>query len=212
MSKSTALRKFVQEQYHLLGEDREKFLTNVADDVEWTVNGPAELAKCGSFAGRDGIREFFKKLEENWQFAAPLELIEIFEVPHLDLVIARTKECGINQKSRQRFVAHGTHLWKIEVPIKSNIGGKADWKVKGFLEYLVVWDGEEEISKIPKINSFFLGSSKSSPSPSSSSPSSSSTVDDEAKKERIGLEIDPGSIDKNVLNGEHFGIHGGDPR
>ena len=196
----TGLEEFVRDQYALLAADREMFLVNVTEDVEWTVLGPAELTKCGSYTGREGVRDFFNKLDANWQFSSPLELVEIFEAPHLGVVVAITREHGTNKKSGQRFVARGTHLWKIEGPSIVGPDQRCGLRVKGFQEFLVVWDGEDEISMVPEMKSLIL-----------SVPSSS--VDDDAKKKgEGGLQIDAGAFDKNVSNANsvHFGIHGGD--
>lgn len=189
--------EFVKEQYRLLFEDKEEFLKNCSADITWIVNGPAELTKCGRFSGRDGVRDFFKKLDSNWEFDAPIEIAEIFEVPHRDLVVGITKEKGKNRITGKQFVARGTHLWKISP--RGPDGDRTGRKVLGFTEFLCVWDGPEEIALVPKMESLILGI-----------PSSTTEDLDETKKASL-LMPDPGSLHKpEGSKGNHFGISGGD--
>lgn len=181
---------FVKEQYRLLFEDKEKFLENCCEKIVWIVNGPAELSKCGRFSGRDGVRDFFGKLDASWNFDRPIEMLDIFEVPQHDLVVGITQESGINRVTGKRFVARGTHLWKLSASLRGPYSDRTDGpKVLGFTEFLCVWDGDEDILKVPVLEPLI-------------------TTDDAKKATMIS---DPGSLEKSLgSKGNHFGIHGGD--
>jgi hypothetical protein len=179
---------------------REEFLSYCTPDLEWVVNGPADLTKCGAWSSRDGVRGFFKELDANWEFTEPIEIPQIFEVPHLNIVFAITKEIGINKITNKPFCARGAHLWKL-TPTSNKKGGEK--KVCGFLEWLCVWNGEDEISKLPEMKALLLGmSTLDQMEKENATPATAAATT---------LIPDPGQGGTHAgTSGAHFGIKGGD--
>lgn len=61
----------VQRIYEAVGNgDIPTLLDQLADDVEWTYQGPSVIPFAGTRRGREGVAEFFSLLGENLEFEA----------------------------------------------------------------------------------------------------------------------------------------------
>src|SRR5438105_468972 len=57
--------QIVKNMYDAFGRgDIATLLNSLADDVEWTVHGPASIPSSGTYRGTAGVSNFFKKLSE----------------------------------------------------------------------------------------------------------------------------------------------------
>ena len=135
---------------------RDHFLTHCHESIQWTVHGPSELSKCGLFKGRDGVADFFTKLDENWKFTAPIKFLDTIATEDARAVIVTTEEHGINRITKEPFVARGCHLWNLS---KTREGQKPDcpvgkaYTVLGFTEWLCVYNGKTGMANVPPVGS-----------------------------------------------------------
>lgn len=110
--------------------DLEGFLNLCDENIEWVVNGPAALAKCRAFKGRDGVREFLRILGENWDFSSfePREFIADGST-----VVVLGEETGSDKASARPFSNRWVHVFDVR-------GGT----IVRFREFLCHWIGDQQ--------------------------------------------------------------------
>jgi uncharacterized protein len=109
--------------------DIEGFLNLCAEDIEWVVNGPANLEKCKAFKGRDGVREFLDILAGSWEFSSftPRQFIADGQT-----VVVLGEETGKDKISGSRFGNRWVHVFDVQ--------GE---QVVRFREFLCHWTDEQ---------------------------------------------------------------------
>jgi uncharacterized protein len=103
--------EIVQDVYRRFAEgDLEGFLSLCAPDIEWVVNGPAELEKCRAFSGLDGVRDFLAILNHTWHFTsfAPREFID-----GGNRIVVLGEEQGTDRQSGQIFENRWAHVFTV---------------------------------------------------------------------------------------------------
>jgi uncharacterized protein len=105
------------------------FLSLCADDIEWVVNGPANLEKCKAFKGRRGVREFLDILAGNWEFSS--------FVPHQFIADGKTvvvlgEETGQDKSSGRRFENRWAHVFDVQ-----------EGQIVRFREFLCHWTDQQ---------------------------------------------------------------------
>lgn len=110
-------------------EDFSGFLELCADDIEWVVNGPANLVKCQTFHGKSGVDDFLDILRHSWQFHSftPRQFIE-----SASTVVVIGEETGIDQLFNEPFVNRWVHMFDVE-----------QQQIVRFREFLCHWTGEQ---------------------------------------------------------------------
>jgi len=119
-----------QEIYRLFGAGNlEGVLELCAPDIEWVVNGPAELEKCRAFQGRDGVRRFFRILGGIWTFRSfvPREFLVQGES-----VVALGEEIGNDKHTAIPFQNRWVHIFDVK-----------DGQLVRFREFLCCWFGDQ---------------------------------------------------------------------
>ena len=151
-------KEFVTGLYENLGvdktaEERAHLLTHCHESIQWTVHGPFELGKCGMFKGRDGVADFFTKLDQAWEFTAPIQILDMIVTEDARAVIVTTEERGINRATKEPFIARSCHLWNLSVAGEGEEKKKLGktFVVIGFTEWLCVYNGEGGMAKVPPI-------------------------------------------------------------
>jgi ketosteroid isomerase-like protein len=122
--------QIVKEIYRRFAEgDLEGFLSLCANDIEWVVNGPAELEKCRAFKGIDGVREFLTILDRTWHFTSfnPREFID-----GGDRIVVLGEERGTDRHSGESFENRWAHVFTVR-----------DGVVVTFREFLCHWSGNQ---------------------------------------------------------------------
>ena len=109
--------------------DIDGFLNLCAEDIEWVVNGPADLEKCKAFKGRRGVREFLDILTDSWEFSSfsPNEFLT--DGPK---VVVLGEENGRDRKSGTPFENRWVHIFHAN-----------NEKIIRFREFLCHWTGEQ---------------------------------------------------------------------
>lgn len=127
-------------------EKRHDFLKHIHPEVQWTVNGPASLSKCGMWKGKEGVMQFLMELDKCWVFEQPITIIDAIEMDDPRTVVVTSFEKGHYLDTKIPFMAKSTQLWNFSPEDKDGVR-----LVLGFTEHLCVWAGEEEIKKMPPI-------------------------------------------------------------
>ncbi|KEI72629.1 nuclear transport factor 2 family protein [Endozoicomonas elysicola] len=111
------------------------FIDLCHEDIHWVVNGPADLKKCQSYRGKQGVQQFLDILGETWTFSSfnPKEFIV-----QGDTVVALGEESGKDISRDQPFYNRWAHIFTIE-----------NGRLVQFREFLCCWFGEE---KAPDMN------------------------------------------------------------
>ena len=120
----------VKEVYRRFAEgDIDGFLKLCADDVEWVVNGPANLEKCRSYRGIDGVRAFLAILDRTWAFSSftPREFID-----GGDKVVVLGEETGTDLATGGHFENRWAHVFTVR-----------DRLIVTFREFLCHWSGQQ---------------------------------------------------------------------
>jgi ketosteroid isomerase-like protein len=104
--------------------DIDGFLALCADNIEWVVNGPADLEKCKAFQGRRGVQQFLDLLAQ-WEFSsfAPREFIVGERT-----VVVLGEEAGSDKASGHRFSNRWAHVFDVQ-----------DGQIVRFREFLCHW-------------------------------------------------------------------------
>ncbi len=122
--------QIVRQVYERFGEgDLEGFLALCADDIEWTVNGPASLRKCQTFRGRAGVQRFLDILQGDWEFASFAPRQFIAEGP---VVVVLGEETGSDKASGRPFENRWAHVFDV-----------AGERIVRFREFLCHWPGDQ---------------------------------------------------------------------
>ena len=90
--------------------DIDGFLTLCADNIEWVVNGPANLEKCKAFKGHSGVQQFLDLLA-GWEFSSftPREFIVDGQT-----VVVLGEEAGTDKKSGIGFENRWAHVFDVQ--------------------------------------------------------------------------------------------------
>lgn len=105
------------------------FLSLCTDNIEWVVNGPASLAKCSTFVGRDGVQEFLNILGETWEFSEFTPRQFLTDGP---TVVVLGEESGRDKQSGTQFQNRWVHVFDVK-----------DEKIVRFREFLCHWTGDQ---------------------------------------------------------------------
>ncbi len=103
--------EIVKDTYnHFTEGDIAGFLSLCADNIEWVVNGPANLEKCKAYKGRSGVQPFLDILA-GWEFSsfAPREVIVDGES-----VVVLGEETGTDKSSGKRFSNRWVHIFTVQ--------------------------------------------------------------------------------------------------
>ncbi|MEA3275668.1 MAG: nuclear transport factor 2 family protein [Pseudomonadota bacterium] len=106
------------------------FLNLCSENIEWVVNGPATLEKCGSFRGRGGVQEFLNILGESWEFSAFTPKQFLMDGP---TVVVLGEEQGKDKRSGVQFENRWVHVLDVK-----------DGQVIRFREFLCHWPGDQK--------------------------------------------------------------------
>jgi ketosteroid isomerase-like protein len=101
----------VRDTYEAVGRgDVAALLDLVADDVEWTFQGPAVIPFAGTRRGRDGVRHFFSLVAEHLRFEQfePRELVS-----HGDTVVVLGFERSLVKATGRTFEQHWAHVYRL---------------------------------------------------------------------------------------------------
>ena len=109
--------------------DVDGFLTLCADNIEWVVNGPANLEKCKAFTGRSGVRKFLEIVAGSWEFSSftPQQFFTVGQT-----VVVLGEETGKEKSSGIRFENRWAHVFDVQ-------GGQ----IVRFREFLCYWTDEQ---------------------------------------------------------------------
>ena len=101
----------VQQGYEALGRgDIPALLDLMADDVEWTLQGPPVIPWAGTRRGREGVAEFFSLLGENLEF----ERFEPREfVAQGDTVVVLGYERSLVKPTGRTFEQEWAHVYTL---------------------------------------------------------------------------------------------------
>ncbi len=109
--------------------DTDGFLALCADNIEWVVNGPANLEKCKAFKGTSGVQQFLGLLSD-WEFGsfAPREFIIDGQT-----VVVLGEETGTDKNSGMRFENRWAHVFDVR-----------DGQIVRFREFLCHWTNPQQ--------------------------------------------------------------------
>ena len=101
----------VQQNYEALGRgDIPALLDLMADDVEWTLQGPPVIPWAGTRRGREGVAEFFSLLGETLEF----EQFEPREfVAQGDTVVVLGYERSLVKPTGRTFEQEWAHVYTL---------------------------------------------------------------------------------------------------
>ncbi len=102
----------VQQGYEALGRgDIPALLDLMADDVEWTLQGPSVIPWAGTRRGREGVAEFFSLLGETLEF----EQFEPREfVAQGDTVVVLGYERSLVKPTGRTFEQEWAHVYTLK--------------------------------------------------------------------------------------------------
>jgi len=109
--------------------DIDGFLNLCADNIEWVVNGPANLDKCKAFKGPSGVRQFLAILARSWEFKSftPRQFLVDGQT-----VVVLGDETGKDQVSGATFENRWAHVFDVR--------GE---QIVRFREFLCHWTDEQ---------------------------------------------------------------------
>ena len=122
--------EIVKNVYNRFAEgDIAAFLALCADNIEWVVNGPANLEKCKAYKGRSGVQQFLDILAE-WEFSsfAPREFIVDGQT-----VVVLGEETGTDKRSGIPF----ENRWAYVFDVKNG-------QIVRFREFLCHWTDQQQ--------------------------------------------------------------------
>lgn len=101
--------QLVQQGYAAFGHgDIPGVLALCTDDIEWTQPGPAELPATGTYHGKEGVADFFRRLGEHLTFAR----FEPYDfVAQGDKVIALIHITATPKASGEQFTSEDAHVF-----------------------------------------------------------------------------------------------------
>ena len=108
--------------------DMEGILGHCAEDVEWVVNGPADLERTRAFEGVEGVGKFLETIDHGWKyrFAAPREFIDAGEK-----IVVLGEAAGKERGTDEPFKSRWAHVFTV----------KND-RVVSFREFICYWRGD----------------------------------------------------------------------
>jgi len=119
---------------HVANGDMDAIVGHCSEDVEWVVNGPADLERSRAFEGPEGVRDFLATIDRGWKyrFAAPREFIDAG-----DKIVVLGEAEGKERTSEKPFKSRWCHIFTI----------KGD-KVVSFREFICHWVGDDSPPKM----------------------------------------------------------------
>jgi uncharacterized protein len=126
---SSAL-EVVKDVYSRFAEgDIDGFLNLCDENIEWVVNGPANLEKCRAFKGRHGVKEFLDVLVGSWEFSSftPRQFIADGQT-----VVVLGEEAGKDKSSGIGFENRWAHVFDVR-----------EKQIVRFREFLCHWTDQE---------------------------------------------------------------------
>jgi len=119
---------------HVANGDMDAIVGHCSEDVEWVVNGPAQLERSRAFEGPEGVRDFLDTIDRGWKyrFAAPREFIDAG-----DKIVVLGEAEGKERTSEQPFKSRWCHIFTIQ-----------NDKVVSFREFICHWVGDETPPKM----------------------------------------------------------------
>ena len=109
--------------------DVDGVLALCGENVEWVVNGPADLEDCRAFRGRDGVRQMLALVDEAQTFSS-FETREFITAG--DTIVVLGEAAGTMKTSNAPFVHRFAHVF--DVP---------EGLIVRFREFLCVWNRDE---------------------------------------------------------------------
>jgi len=122
--------EIVKNVYNRFAEgDIAAFLALCADNIEWVVNGPANLEKCKAYKGRSGVQQFLDILA-GWEFSsfAPREFIVDGQT-----VVVLGEETGTDKRSGIPFENRWAHVFDVK-----------NGQIVRFGEFLCHWTDQQQ--------------------------------------------------------------------
>jgi ketosteroid isomerase-like protein len=110
--------------------DIDGFLALCSDNIEWVVNGPANLEKCNAFKGFSGVRQFLDILAGSWEFTSftPQQFIVDGQT-----VVVLGEETGRDKISGARFENRWAHVFDVH-----------EEQIVRFREFLCHWTDQQQ--------------------------------------------------------------------
>lgn len=122
----TSSLETVKEVYDCFGRgDFEGFLNLCDQNIEWVVNGPANLKKCTAFQGHAGVRQFLDILGSSWEFSS-FNTKQFFTDKNTVIVLG--EETGKEKDSNTPFENRWAHVFDVN-----------NGKITRFREFLCHW-------------------------------------------------------------------------